>query len=117
MVIAAALLLASTQTLVGDWAFVDAHRDASKPVELCETDFGARYERDGTFIGYEEEGRWSAAGEELTEIVEREMVEGGDLVAVKPTRRVFRLRWLSPDHVNIEKDGEMSGMIRCPPAR
>ena len=116
--IVAALLFASAQTLVGDWALVDAHRDASMPVEECATDYGLSYAADGTwrtFFG-DESGTWSRKGDVASErVTRREDDVNGDR-AVREHSYSYRLRWFGPDHVNIVNEDGASGMIRCPPA-
>lgn len=107
---------AAARTLTGSWAFKDrmatpyAYDSAD-----CGTDFGISYDPDGTFNAYEEEGRWSQSGDVVTETVEREIGEKGEMVPVTPQSRTLKLTWLSPNHVNTDGEDGASGMIRCPP--
>ncbi len=107
-------------SLIGDWAYVDPHRDASLPVEPCETDNGVRYERGGrfsTFMG-DVRGRWRVRGRSLWERVTQEEDDAtGRVTAVRAGETRSVVRWLSPDHVNIVvAPGEVQGLVRCPAA-
>ena len=108
-------------SIVGAWAIKDPlPADHQYDETDCGTDFAVRYGADGTYTGYDERGRWSQAGDTITEVVTHELgatedIVSEDMVAIAPRTQTYRLRWLSPNQFNAEGEGGINGMIRCPP--
>lgn len=113
-------LVLAVAGLVGDWRYVPALSNARAPIELCETDNGIRYTRDGRFTTFmaDARGRWRLRGRELRErVTHSENEETGRVTAVREPETLATLRWLSPDHVNLVTRAGVQGLIRCRAAR
>lgn len=109
------IVAAPRYSIVGSWAFKDPlPADYRYDETDCGTDFAARYDADGIYHGYEQQGRWSLKADTLTEVVTHELGMNDDMVAIAPRTHIYRLRWLSADLLNAETDGGIGGMIRCP---
>ena len=78
----------------------------------CNSDFGAVYEADGSFTGLDIAGSWRVENGYLIEtVVQGPAAEGQQ----GPRQFRYRLKWLSPDVVNlVEPNGEARGLVRCP---
>jgi hypothetical protein len=107
----------SGAALAGSWAYApEPHRAGALQSDACGGDSGVRYRANGTWhdLMPGEEGRWSVRGRTLTERVTHRHGPHGRR-PVKEAAGSARLRWFSPDHVNIEQDGVRLGLLRCPP--
>jgi hypothetical protein len=110
---------ASAPSLVGAWAYTPKpHRAGAMQSDACDGDVGVRYAPDGTWgdLMPGEEGRWSVRSQVLVERVTHRHGPRGRERVIAPAG-TGRLRWFSPDHVNIENGRLKLGLLRCPPTR
>lgn len=103
--VAAAEGAPSRDWLVGAWSFEQS----------CATDFIARYEADGRLDNSGEVGRWSLAGDTITETIhERPDEEGAASVKVNPPEiRDYSVARIDRNHGTITYQGRKVPMLRC----
>ncbi|MCW3835140.1 hypothetical protein ACFQ1E_01210 [Sphingomonas canadensis] len=92
--------------LTGSWSYG----------ESCETDFAVHYNADGTLSNYEDEGRWTVAGDMVTETITERLTMGegdGPEKLAKPEVRTYKVTRIDDRHGELLYQGRKIPILRC----
>lgn len=91
--------------LAGSWSYG----------EDCATDFAVHYHPDGSLQNYEDEGRWSAEGDTVTETITQRSTMGEDAVQKidPPETRRYTVTRTDARHGVLLYEGKQIPILRC----